>query len=149
MGHVTFVHGIANKPDPETLLEQWRVALLDDDGVDLDALGVSSSIVYWADMLYPEPAPAAAAHESNALELERSVDPEDADLSWLTTVPLDQVAFVESLAEEIGLEYVTPTPAEGPDVIRPDSPLEAVPLPRWLKADAGISARCAPLPLRH
>jgi pimeloyl-ACP methyl ester carboxylesterase len=84
-------------------------------------------------MLYPEPAPAAAAHESNVLELERSVDPEDADLSWLTTVPLDQVAFVESLAEEIGLEHVTPTPAEGPDVIRPDSPLEAVPLPRWLK----------------
>ena len=87
MGHVTFVHGIANKPDPETLLEQWRVALLDDDGVDLDAWGVSSSMVYWADLLYPAPAPAAAAHESNALELERSVDPEDADLSWLRDGP--------------------------------------------------------------
>ncbi len=133
MGHVTFVHGIANKPDPETLLGQWRVALLDDDGVDLDALGVSSSMVYWADMLYPQPAPAAAAHESNALELERSVEPEDADMSWLAEVPPDEVAFVESVAEEIGLEHVTPTLSEGPDVIKPDSALEAVPLPGWLK----------------
>ena len=55
MVHVTFIHGIANKPSAEVLLEQWRVALLDNDGVDLDAMGVSASMVYWADLLYAEP----------------------------------------------------------------------------------------------
>jgi hypothetical protein len=48
VGHVTFIHGIGNKPEPDVLLEQWRVALLDDDGVDLDGMGVTSSMVYWA-----------------------------------------------------------------------------------------------------
>jgi hypothetical protein len=75
---------------------------------------VSSSMVYWADMLSTEPAPAAVAHESNALELERSVDPEDADLSWLATVPPDEAEFVESVAQEIGLEPVTSTLRMGP-----------------------------------
>jgi hypothetical protein len=133
MAHLTFVHGIANKPDPETLLEQWRIALLDDDGIDLEALGVSSSMLYWADMLYAQPAPADAAHESNELELERSVDPEDADLTWLSDVSSEEVRFVESLAEEIGLESVSPTKSEAPDPIAPGSALEAVPLPGWLK----------------
>ena len=133
MGHVTFVHGIANKPDPETLLEQWRVALLDDDGVDLEALGVTSSMVYWADMLYPEPAPAAAAHEATELELERRGEPADADLDWLATASPEEVAFVESLADEIGLDRVPPGESEDPGDIKPNSELEAVPLPGWLK----------------
>jgi hypothetical protein len=38
------------------LLEQWRIALLDDDGVDLDGMGVMCSMVYWADFLYDKPA---------------------------------------------------------------------------------------------
>lgn len=29
MAHVTLIHGIANKPSAEVLLDQWRVALLD------------------------------------------------------------------------------------------------------------------------
>ena len=57
MAHVTFIHGISNQPEPATLLERWRIALLDDDGIDLAALGVSLSMVYWADVLYPRPAP--------------------------------------------------------------------------------------------
>ena len=51
MAHVTFIHGIGNKPPEEQLLRQWRTALLDDDGLDLDDLGISSSMVYWADLL--------------------------------------------------------------------------------------------------
>lgn len=133
MGHITFVHGIANKPDPETLLGQWRVALYDDDGLDLDALGVTSSMVYWADMLYPEPAPAEAAHEATTLELERSVSPTDADLSWLAGAPSEEQAFVQRLAREVGLEAVAPTPTESIDPVRPGSALEAVPLPAPLK----------------
>ena len=63
VAHVTFIHGMSNQPEPATLLEQWRIALLDDDGIDLAALGVSLSMVYWADVLYARPA-AGAARES-------------------------------------------------------------------------------------
>lgn len=133
MGHITFVHGIANKPDRETLLRQWQVALLDDGGVDLDHLGVSSSMVYWADLLYARPAPAAAAHEASAGELEQASDADDADMTWLADVDGDEVRFVEALAREVGLAAVAPTPDEGADPIRPGTPLEAVPLPAGLK----------------
>lgn len=133
MGHVTFVHGIGNKPAPDVLLEQWRVALLDDDGPDLDAMGVTTSMVYWADLLYAEPATAAAAHEANTLELEQSVGSDDADLSWLLDVPADERAFVERLGRQVGLAEVAPTRTEAADVVEPGSPLEAVPLPPWLK----------------
>ena len=39
MAHITFIHGIANKPAPDELLRQWQIALLDNDGINLDALG--------------------------------------------------------------------------------------------------------------
>ena len=133
MGHITFVHGIANKPEPEVLLEQWRVALRDDDGVDLDDLDVTCSMVCWANLLYPNPAPAGGAQESAVLELEQTTDPGDADMRWLERLEPEEQAFVESLAQEIGFEWVAPTAEEGNDPIRPGSELEAVPLPPGLK----------------
>ena len=133
MAHVTFIHGISNKPDPASLLEQWRVALLDDDGIDLAALGVSSSMVYWADVLYPQPAPGGAAQESNALELEQGLDEQATDLTWLLAAPPEQQAFVARLAADIGLDNVVFGPGDQPDLIAPDSPLEGVPLPAPLK----------------
>ncbi len=133
MGHVTFVHGIGNKPERNELLEQWRVALVDDDGVDLTAMGVTSSMVYWADMLYEAPALRGSGHESTALELEHSVDAEDADLRWLADVPAEERAFVEGVAQKVGFAAVFATVEEAPDPIIPASPLEAVPLPPWLK----------------
>ncbi|MGH3935432.1 MAG: hypothetical protein ACRDS1_10735 [Pseudonocardiaceae bacterium] len=133
LGHVTFVHGIGNKPEPDELLRQWRVALVDDDGLDFDAWGVTSSMVYWADMLYEAPAPVGSGQESTELELENSVDAEDADLSWLDDVPSGERDFVQRLAREVGFITVTATPEDVPDPIFPASPLEAVPLPPWLK----------------
>jgi hypothetical protein len=133
MGHVTFLHGIGNKPAPEDLLERWRVALFDDDGVDLVGMGVTFSMVYWADMLYAEPAPAETAHESTVLELEQSVDAEDADFTWLDDVPPEEQEFVERVGREVGLATVTPGPETVPDPVVPGSALEAVPLPPRLK----------------
>ena len=46
MAHITFVHGIGNKPSPDDLLREWRIALSDNDGVNLDALGATNSMVY-------------------------------------------------------------------------------------------------------
>lgn len=133
MGHITFVHGIANKPEPDVLLEQWRVALRDDDGVDLEDLDVTCSMVYWADLLYASPASPGGGQEAAELELERVTDPEDADMTWLATVDPEERAFVESVGREVGLASVEATPGEGADPIRPGSGLEAVPLPPDLK----------------
>ena len=133
MAHVTFIHGISNQPEPATLLERWRIALLDDDGIDLAALGVSLSMVYWADVLYPRPAPVDAAHESNGLELDQGIDQEATDFAWLLAAPPEQQTFVRRLAHEVGLESVLPGPGDQLDRIDPSSRLEAVPLPAPLK----------------
>ena len=108
----------AEQPDAATLLEQWRVALLDDDGIDLAALGVSLSMVYWADVLYPHPAPAGGAQESNALELEQGIDEQATDLTWLLAASPEQQAFVARLAADVGLESVVPGSGDQPDLTR-------------------------------
>lgn len=55
MHHITFVHGIGNKPPAERLLGLWRQALAGAGGLDLEAAGVTSSMVYWADVLHAAP----------------------------------------------------------------------------------------------
>lgn len=134
MVHVTFIHGIANKPSAEVLLDQWRIALLDNDGVDLDARGASSSMVYWADLLYAEPLPESVAQSHEALEVDGAVAGEDADMSWLAEVDPDEAAFVASVGTKVGMANVAAAPTEAADVVDPDSPLEAIPLPEFVKA---------------
>jgi hypothetical protein len=69
MAHVTFIHGIANKPPAGPLLDLWlhRLAAA---GLDLPAAGVTSAMVYWADVLYDRPvegvSSAAAMEEAGA-----------------------------------------------------------------------------------
>ncbi|MCI0626350.1 MAG: hypothetical protein L0387_32685 [Acidobacteria bacterium] len=43
MAHITFIHGIANKPASDVLLRIWRQALA--DGLALGAKGISSTMV--------------------------------------------------------------------------------------------------------
>lgn len=77
MAHVTFIHGIANKPPPDELLRIWRRALADGgDALPLGDLGVTSRMVYWADVLYAAPDADAAAHEG---VLENSPEAIDGD----------------------------------------------------------------------
>jgi hypothetical protein len=77
MAHVTSIHGIGQKPAKDLLLGIWRRALTRSrpeehpaargatgDEIDLGAEGVRSSMIYWADVLYPAPDPNVAAHES-------------------------------------------------------------------------------------
>jgi hypothetical protein len=60
--HVTFVHGLANKPAQAELRRIWldalRAPVAGDDGFDLGAAGVSDTFVYWADLFYDAPLPA-------------------------------------------------------------------------------------------
>ena len=67
MAHVTFVHGIGNKPEPRALLDLWRRKLAQGAGaIDLGDAGVESSMVYWAEVLYERPDPDLMAFESGA-----------------------------------------------------------------------------------
>jgi hypothetical protein len=100
MAHVTFIHGIANKPPRDVLLRSWIAALGDGGGPELDALGVSSSMVYWANFLYSEPAAPEAAHET-AEAMER-VGVEDVDMDWALRTSGAEAATVAGLAAKIG-----------------------------------------------
>lgn len=88
--HVTFIHGLANKPAPKVLERIWLDALKEstpeDEGFDLHAVGVSTSIVYWADLFYETPIPASEyeCYESRNKKLEWSVpyEPDIQNNNW-------------------------------------------------------------------
>ena len=68
MAHLVFIHGIANKPAPDELLNIWRRVLARDEGGDtglrLSSRGINSSLIYWADVMYDTFDPDTASHES-------------------------------------------------------------------------------------
>ena len=132
MAHVTFIHGISNKPDPASLLEQWRV-VPERNAIDRRAEDYSRRARAWLNDREFELSAEGAAQESNALELEQGVDEQATDLTWLLAAPPEQQAFVARLAADIGLDNVVFGPGDQPDLIAPDSPLEGVPLPAPLK----------------
>ncbi len=139
MPHVTFIHGILNKPPKDVLLANWQAYLLQ-GGLDLAAEGVTTSMVYWADMLYPKPEAVNANFE--AVEAGLGAAEADDDLSWTDDLPEDEKTFVESFRNKLGFD--AKPPAEGdfePPVAQPmsgqgDEPeytFEAIPLPWPLK----------------
>src|SRR5690349_6645235 len=140
MAHVTFIHGIANKPPRDVLLRGWIAALGDGDGPELDALGVSSSMVYWANFLYSEPTAAEAADET-AEAMER-VGVEDVDMDWALHAQGQEAAMVAGLAVKVGFSELAgggllpgggePMPGAGDEVapaVRREGEFERVPLP--------------------
>ena len=136
MPHVTFIHGIANKPDADVLIRLWRDALARDDGLDLGAEGVTSSMVYWADVLYGEPKQELAEHESND-SIVQAGDAEP-DMSWRDDLSGDEDEWVEGLAGKLRFDAEPPS---GDDQFTPpafendelEANFERIPLPWWLK----------------
>jgi hypothetical protein len=141
MPHVTFIHGIANKPPQDQLLDLWIRSLADGTGLDLGAEGVTSSMVYWADIMYAEPAAEANAEESAGDEsVAEAKAPETADLevedmdaseaAWTASlaaklaVPLAVDTAVDSVAGAVA-SAVTPSPVA--------ETLERIPLPGFVK----------------
>ena len=134
MPHVTFIHGIANKPAPDVLLRLWRESLARDDGLDLGAEGVTSSMVYWADVMYPEPQEEMAEHESNDSVIAKT--DADVETTWQTQLDVAEKEWAESLAARLGFD-ATP-PGEDDDFAPAESDMESadferIPLPWWLK----------------
>jgi pimeloyl-ACP methyl ester carboxylesterase len=140
MPHVTFIHGIGNKPEENQLLDIWRRSLADNLGIDLADQGITSTMVYWADVLYPAPDPNVAAYES-AVELEATAAAVDA-----TTNPgppraptIEEAAFMAKLAAKVGGTLAAVHTVENipPDRTRADrtqaATIERVPLPWPLK----------------
>lgn len=127
MAHVTFIHGIANKPRPEELLRILRNALADGpDPLPLGELGVTSSSVYWADLLYAEPLEDVSQFEARIEGRE-----EDVELSASSGTELpetrgaEEARFVEALLAKTSMTSFAELVA--------DETLERVPLPWALK----------------
>lgn len=79
MPHVTFIHGLSNKPELTALRRIWLNALSKhgasgNAGLSLGVNGVTTSMVYWADVLYPEPDANVAAYESTEESSAEEVD---------------------------------------------------------------------------
>jgi hypothetical protein len=134
--HVTFIHGLSNKPEADALLNIWRRALVGGgDGIDLGAEGVTSSLVYWADILYETPDPDVSAYENT-----RELIPSDVDASVSSLAPLvgshAEAAFVAGVAAKTGGLLAA---AEAVEAVPEDRnltgvALERIPLPWSLKA---------------
>lgn len=131
MPHVTFIHGIGNKPAPDQLSREWRGALAD-YGLDLGAQGVSSSLVYWADFLYKSPVVSEIDYES-ATDVEDGTVP-DIGMGWMAEAEGKEAALVERLAATIGYqERAGDEPAPPATAAAQAEGFERVPLPAWLK----------------
>lgn len=100
MPHVTFVHGIGNKPPAEQLSGIWR-GVLAAHGLDLEARGVSSSMVYWADLLNAKPLAESQLESANDPEL---ATVPDVGMLWAVRAQGEEALFVERLAHAIGYE---------------------------------------------
>lgn len=134
MPHVTFIHGIANKPPADDLLRVWRDALAGgSEPAPLGDLGVTSSMVYWADLMYAVPTTDLSAYE-NALESTA----EGVDAGGNAPLPEartpEEAAFIEGLRKQLTTLSDAEIAAEPPPVpAMPTGALERVPLPWFLK----------------
>jgi hypothetical protein len=131
MPHVTFIHGIGNKPAPEELSRSW-LGTLAQYGLDLDAQGVTSSFVYWADLLYPSPVVSEVEYES-ASDVEDATVP-DIGMRWMVEAEGEEAALIAGLAASIGFrELAADEPVSPPAPAAATTGFERVPLPPWLK----------------
>jgi hypothetical protein len=99
MAHVTFIHGIGNKTPAETLRSSWLTSLADNDGLELDAEGVSSSMVYWAEFMYEAPLPVSGGKESLESVEYRGI--QDVDMDWSAEVDPEEQATMARLAAKL------------------------------------------------
>ena len=130
MAHVVFVHGLDNKPESGYLHQLWKRKLGHDNGLDLDANGIAGSMVYWADVFYPEPDTNLAAYERAAGDIELCGSP----LSpWSpdSSAP-EELARLRRLAERCGVDLSAPDPMP-PEADIAAVQQERVPVPAWLR----------------
>lgn len=133
MSHITFIHGIANKPDSETLLASWLRSLKNSNiGLDIEAEGVTTSMVYWADVLYSNPLSSAEYESLNDGDLEAASKFE------VDTIPSSSVSdefeakWITNLEKQLGINFVEDNVAGTAPGTMAES-LERIPLPWAIK----------------
>jgi hypothetical protein len=135
MPHVTFIHGISNKPPADDLLRIWRGALAEAaEPLPLGDLGVTSSMIYWADLLYEKPEDDLSAYEGVLENTAEAIDGAgDAPLPVPRTP--QEAAFLQGLRAQMtafsDAELATTEPPPVP--AQPQGALERVPLPWFIK----------------
>lgn len=129
MAHVTFIHGIANKPPADALHELWLGSLAQNGGLDLRGRGVTSAMVYWADVLYESPLTTQGeGFESTGTEIPEQQGPNAPPL----TQSQKEAVLLAGLAMKFGMVAGAPELAS-PDVggLAPDG-FERIPLPGFV-----------------
>jgi hypothetical protein len=120
-----FIHGIGNKPPPDLLLPAWERALATNDGLDLGTMGIGSSMVYWADVMYPEPLEGGL----ESIDAAGAGEYGDVDLSWRDDLTGDEAEFVDELAADLDFDHEEP---EEEVTVPPDEAgveFERIPIP--------------------
>ena len=129
---VTFIHGLSNKPEASYLHELWKRKLAH-EGFSLDDNGVLSSMVYWADVLYPSPDTDLAAYESAATGEEALNEARVAVTLATQSLPADEQKFIEQLSAKLAITGEDIDPATLSPEQRKQIGYERIPLPAWLR----------------
>lgn len=139
MPHVVFIHGIANKPQAEVLHKLWLNALShdrlgNDDSLNLSSSGVSSSMIYWADVLYKEPLVETLLESVSGLESNEDVvkTEQEPDMSWRESLPKKEKAIIDSLAAKLSFDVLVDDTFAPPES-EINRSLERIPIPWFLK----------------
>ena len=134
MPHVTLIHGISNKPPPEELLRIWRETLANAaEPVPLGDLGVTSSLVYWADLMYEKPDEDLTAYEGVLENTPQAVDGAGGASAPQPRTP-EEAEFLDRLRKHMTGLSDAELAAEPPPVpAAPQGTLERVPLPWFIK----------------
>ncbi len=137
MPHVTVVNGIANKPQADRLLDLGHRSIAGGDGIDLGAEGITSSMVYWADVMYAAPLADAVAERAGDAAGEGAGEATDGGPIDLGLDEMDggerlwMAALAAKLAVPLAAEAVVEA-AAGPG----RETLERIPLPWAVKERA-------------
>jgi hypothetical protein len=134
MPHVTFIHGGANKPRADHLLRLWRRTLAEaSEPLPLGDLGVRSSLVYWADLMYAEPDTDLSGFETGIHGTPRAVAapppaPETADEH-----PLSAAARSRRITRSAEVPGAARKPQGQVDIAEGRGRAGGVPLPGFMK----------------
>ena len=139
MPHITFIHGISNKPEENKLKKIWLDALSGDvlnngDGIDLGAVGVTTSMIYWADVLYDKPDEVLQESINNFERIEEIADKSgaDPDMAWRESLSGEEKEFTDSLAAKLSFDVLVNDDFQ-PNEEDVAKSLERIPLPWFVK----------------
>jgi hypothetical protein len=133
MPHVTFIHGISNKPPADALLNIWeRTLATASTPLPLDDRNVTTSMVYWADLLYEQPDQGLSAYEGVLEDSPEAVDGGGGAAPPTPQTP-EEAAFLQGLRAKMTVLPEEEIAAEAPVLAEAQAPLERVPLPWFLK----------------